>query len=168
MSLITPSPDPNVKTIRDLLPIHEHPPAAAINSIHKVAKQQMRDAWAALDSGLNSNARAKYLRDRLTPEQLYIYEWISYMFIILALPYETFARQIGVKESTLRGWLRKDGHIPVRIRFRRLLSIYEANFCDELAAQLLHGDKIGQWREKHRSMSEIVKEKWREAGYKVD
>ncbi len=168
MSLITPRPDPNVKTVKDLVPVHEHPPAAAINAIHRAAKQQMKEMWETVDGSLDTNARARYLRANLTPEQLYIYEWISYIFIIMSLPYETFARQVGVSVQSLKGWLFKRGHMPSRTHFKRLLSIYQANFCDDEARELFHGAKIGEWHPPTRPMSEIIKEKWKNAGYKVN
>lgn len=159
MSIVTPAPDPQVKTVRDLVPIQDHPPAAAVRSIYIVAKRQMRASWQEYR---DSNAKARKIRENLTPEQLYIYEWINYIFVIMALPHESFARQCGSTVQTLKSWLKKKGHLPSRTHFRRLLAIYDTNFCDEEARKLLHGDKIGLWWERQKTGIEIWKEKWSE------
>lgn len=95
----------------------------------------------------DSNEKARFIRDNLTPEQLYIYEWMNYVFTIMALQHAIFARQIGCAPGTLKSWLGKKGHFPTPTFFRRFLSIYEMNFTDQLARELLHGEQIGQWRE---------------------
>ena len=146
-----PKADKQVKTVRDLLPVHEHPHPGAIRSIYTCARNQMRDLHTDFS---DSNLKARLIRSNLTPEQLYIYEWIGYIFTIIALPHEIFARQVGVSVQTLKHWLKRKGHLPGRLRFRRLLAIYQTNFCDELAAELLHGEKIGQWRRAYRPIWE--------------
>lgn len=146
-----PKADPSVKTVRDLVPIHEHPHPAAIRAIFLVARRQMGEIHMELT---DSNLKARIVRSSLTPEQLYIYEWIAYIFTIIALPHESFARQVGVSVQTLKHWLKQKGHLPGRRSFRRLLDIYNTNFCDTLAAELLHGEKIGQWRSQRRPIWE--------------
>src|SRR5688572_24378294 len=107
-----PKPDPSIKSVRDILPVHEHPSSAAVRSIFIAAKSQMRSLH---EEFADSNAKARFIRDNLTPEQLYIYEWIGYIFTIMALPHEVFARQCGVSVQTLKHWLKRKGHLPSRI-----------------------------------------------------
>lgn len=145
-----------IKTVLDILPVHEHPPIEAVKALYRVARQQMRDIHMDLP---DSNLKARLVCSNLTPEQLYIYEWIGYIFTILALPHEIFGRQVGVKPQTVKGWLKRKGHLPGGLRFKRLLDIYKMNFLDCLAVELLHGEKIGQWRRAYRPI-------WQEERFK--
>lgn len=148
--------DPNVKSVLDILPVHEHPPVDAVRAIYKLAKRQMKEIQTEIT---DSNLKAQLVRSNLTPEQLYIYEWIGYIFTILALPHGTFARQVGVTTQTVKSWLKRKGHLPSGLRFNRLIDIYRMNFLDCLAAELLHGEKIGQWRKAYRPIWEERAEK---------
>ncbi len=143
--------DQNIHSILDILPVHEHPPIEAVRAIYKLAKRQMAEIHMDV---LDSNLKAELVRSNLTPEQLYIYEWIGYVFTILALPHDVFARQVGVTKQTVKSWLKRKGHLPSGARFNRLIDIYRMNFLDCLAAELLHGEKIGQWRKGYRPIWE--------------
>ena len=144
------------QTIFQLCPVHEHPPKGSIIGIYRIAREHTR----ALNVEFrDSNRKARLIRANLSPEQLWIYEWISYVFTILGVGTDVFARQVGCTAQTVRGWLRKNGHLPNRKLFRRLLEIYAVNFLDKRALEYLHGTKIGLWREQYKPVWEKMAEK---------
>lgn len=138
-----------------VLPIQEHPTKREIWEIYRTAKQQARAMYCSFH---DSNLKARIVRENLTAEMLYVYEFVEYVYTILAVPPETFARQVGIKVQTLNIWLGKNGHFPSKTAFRRLLAVYEMNFLDFYAKNILHKPRIEQWNIDHQER--IDRQKW--------
>lgn len=149
--------NPAIESVRNIGPIGSHPRPKDIISIYLLAKSQHKERTKAVKG---SNEKALLTRDNLTPEQVYIYEWITYIFTVLGVPPEVFARQVGVTRQMLGAWLGRRGWLPSRPHFKRIMEIYDTNFRDELALNALHAKKIEEIKRKPESFEEFLENQW--------